>query len=90
MKSATVKFCCRFCKIEGQHVRGSPTYYCPPTPPLDGNNTINPEFHSKIYDIHHIPMRQHDQHVMKALFVQELGSDSSVGMNTGINGLPSI
>src|SRR5438045_4216557 len=92
MKSATAKFCCRFCKIQGQHARGSPTYYCPNNPPLDGTEDANgPEFHTNEYNVLNMPMRDHERHIMDALLVGGPGRVSaSQGVETGINGFPSI
>ena len=91
MKSATAQFCCRFCKIQGQNIRSTPTYYCPPKPPTDGtvDENTSPEFHTKEYNLYHMPMRNHLEHVAEALLIDKLGAKSST-METGINGFPLI
>ena len=49
--------------IIGQHCRGSPTYYCPPWPPMDGGEG---EFHNQSYDLFHMPLRDHASHMFDA------------------------
>ena len=68
----------------GQHYQGSPTYYCPPSPPLDG---VDNEFHNESYDIFRMPLRDHISHMLDAC--RSYGRpDTSI--DTGVTGVALI
>ena len=92
MKSATAMSCCRFCKIQGQNIRSTPWYYCPTKLPTNGtpDEDNTPEFHTKEYNLYHMPMRNHMEYVAQALQVDKLGATSLFSKETGINGFPLI
>ena len=79
-----------FLSKTGQHIRGSPTYYCPHESLTDGEDEDLPEFHPSTYSLYNMPICNHQEYTFQSLKTEELGQKNNYSKKTEINSFPAI